>query len=701
MQQSPNGTGNNSDPSGVLIKRRARARAMGVMFVTTLVFYCVTANFELLKFYEWRMSDYFFQLRSHVAPPALPSNIVVVSIDEISMQEIGKQWPWPRTIHADLVSALDRAGAKVVAFDMLFPEPTDEKIDLEFAQAIKVAGNVILGETYQVTKEQGYRQEIRVLPLPLFKKAAQSTGALSMIRDDDGFIRRNNLTHAGIPTLPRQIVSYYLNTSDGASDLGQTSVGFEATFAFPPGPIVINYLGVPRSIPTISYYQVLSYQDTLPKDFLKDKIVLVGHSLQATPDLNVVDHYPYPLYGKSHAPIAGVEIHATIVDMLIRDRYFTQIPQLHQGLIFLAVLILGAVLLWRFTHWAGALFYSMLVFTLITSYMLLFIYFDGLILVVTPFLFLTLFFIAERVYGYAIADRDKRFIQKAFKHYISPALVEELIENPGQLKLSGEFREASVLFTDLVGFTSIVEGMEPMAMRRMLTEYFDNMLTVLLKHDGTLDKFIGDAMMCLFGVPVSTSVHPRQAAATAWDMQCRLAALNFEWQERFGQDAVTLAMRIGVNTGTVVAGNVGATNIFNYTVMGDAVNLAARLESANKQYGTNILLGESTFLLSDDEFDARKLDCIRVQGKKKPVVTYELLGRKNSVSGYKAEQIELYHAAFSQYQEMEFQSAITKLEKALLLGLDKPSEILRDRCLQYLISSPSADWDGVYTMTKK
>jgi adenylate cyclase len=239
--------------------------------------------------------------------------------------------------------------------------------------------------------------------------------------------------------------------------------------------------------------------------------------------------------------------------------------------------------------------------------------------------------------------------------------------------------------------------MEPMKLRALLTQYFTKMIDIMQENNGTLDKLIGDAIMCFFGVPISTPEHHLQAARTAWGMQLGLKELNAEWVK---QGLPELGMRIGVNSGQVVAGNIGTDTLFNYTIMGDCVNLGARLESANKFYGTNLMVGEATQPYIKDEFELRQLDLVKVKGKDKAVAIYEMLGPKGKVAADKLQNREIYETALNHYFEGVFEQAAALFQQNIDDFQDTAAVLLLERC-HVLIEEPPRQWDGVYAWTSK
>jgi adenylate cyclase len=290
-------------------------------------------------------------------------------------------------------------------------------------------------------------------------------------------------------------------------------------------------------------------------------------------------------------------------------------------------------------------------------------------------------------------------IKRAFQNYVAPAIVKQMLDDPRRLKLGGEAYDVTVIFTDLEGFTSVAETLSPEALKQRLTTYFKAMMDVLLVEHATLDKFIGDAIMVYFGCPVPDADHPQQACRAALAMQRRLAALNDEWR-RVGAPA--LQMRIGVNTGTATAGNMGTDEIFNYTILGDCVNLASRLEGVNKYYGTRIIVGDDTRSRVDGLFEWRELDWIRVKGKAHPVAIHELLGEAHGLSDRMRSIRDRYAEGLRLYRMRNWSDAAEEFRSVLDLDPnDGPSRTLLDRCMHAAQDPPPEPWDGVYALATK
>ena len=319
--------------------------------------------------------------------------------------------------------------------------------------------------------------------------------------------------------------------------------------------------------------------------------------------------------------------------------------------------------------------------------------------VVAPMVAATAVFASTSAYRFALGQRERRLIKRAFQHYVAPAIVQQMLDDPARLKLGGEARDVTVIFTDLAGFTSFAEHLTPEALRERLSTYFKAMMDVLLAEDATLDKFIGDAIMVYFGCPIADPAHPHKACRAALAMQHRLDELNEEWQ-RAG--APTVHMRIGINTGTAIAGNMGTDEIFNYTILGDCVNLASRLEGANKYYGTRIMVGEDTWSRVNNAFEARELDWIRVKGKARPVAIFELLSETSTLPDRMRSIRDQYARGLELYRERKWNEAAETFRTVLEIDpMDGPSRTLLERCTHLAQEPPPESWDGVYVMSSK
>ncbi|MBN1533075.1 MAG: CHASE2 domain-containing protein [Spirochaetes bacterium] len=297
-------------------------------------------------------------------------------------------------------------------------------------------------------------------------------------------------------------------------------------------------------------------------------------------------------------------------------------------------------------------------------------------------------------------ESQKRFIKMAFSYYLAPGVIDEIIQNPDSLVLGGENREITIFFSDVASFSSISEKLTPPELVSFLNEYLSEMTEIILSYSGTVDKYIGDAIMAFYGAPTNFPDHAMKACLAAIDMKRRLRELQEEWRKSGRQDIISA--RMGINTGMAVVGNMGSKSKMDYTAMGDAVNLASRLEGANKYYSTNAMISESTYEMVKEQVEARRLDIIRVVGKKEAVGIYELLGKKGTLPDRMYGMLEKYTQALGAFEERDWKHARHLFRQGLqTVDDDGPSLTYIERCNQFLRKPPPKNWDGVYSMKSK
>jgi adenylate cyclase len=304
------------------------------------------------------------------------------------------------------------------------------------------------------------------------------------------------------------------------------------------------------------------------------------------------------------------------------------------------------------------------------------------------------------VFHYFTEERRRKEIKSAFSRYVSDNVIDEMLNNPDQLKLGGEEKEISVLFCDLIGFTTYAETYTPNAMITILSEYFNEMTEQIFNHEGLLKEYVGDEIMAIFGAPLEQEDHAKRACLTALDMQNRLLKMQQIWLD---MDRPALKARAGVNTGVMLVGNVGSKYRFSYGALGDPVNLGSRLEGLNKIYGTDILIGEETARLVKDSFLLREIDYVRVKGKEKPVRVYELLGNKDfSLPSEKEEAFQIYSAGLEAYRSRRWKDAIDLFERGQkFYSDDKTFEVMAQRSRLCQKTPPGDEWDGVFIERRK
>lgn len=682
-------------------------------------------------FFRTESQTYDWRVRLATEPPANPiDDIVIVDIDERSIQKLGSYHHWTRDYWSKLISFLDSAGVKMIGLDVIFdPNPRHPEEDLKLQKTIADAGNVCLAFYFSMADEKNFRPAMVNEPenldykrfmyevpdelslnlmsqdrfepsYPVFLNASYTAGFVSLFADPDGIIRRIPLllrfNQHVYPAFPFQIflkikgikeIDYLGNKSHlllRADDQSQISIPIDIH-----GQMLIRYAGGFNSFRYISFYDVLS--NNIDANYFKDKIVLVGSSLAGFYDLRSTPLQP---------AFPGVEINANIIYQLLNQRFIYQMSSFSRFLLVLIIAILsGAVLI--FLRPLGSVIYSVVfVFLVILIGVYALENFSFWLPLIPLLLTVVIAFSINYVYRYLFEEKDKRQIRKIFSHYVSPSVVEILLKNPDMVKLGGEKKFCTVLFSDIVGFTSLSETMEPTKLVHLLNDYMTSMTNVIFQNKGMLDKYEGDAIMAVFGAPVEIPESPELACNAALDMQKQLKMLVEYWK-KIGRPA--LQTRIGINSGDMVVGNMGSDTRFDYTVVGDAVNLASRLESANEVYNTHIMIGEQTYAKVQDKFITRPLDLLRVKGKKTPVRVYELIARKEDKlpTGY-SEMIQEYHQGFKEYLQRNWNNAIQHFQKALhFVPDDGPSKLYLERCREFSQNPPGANWDGVYVMQTK
>lgn len=626
---------------------------------------------------EQKGLDLLFLLRGALPPP---EDLIVVAVDEPSFAELKLQWPWPRSVHAKLVERLSRAGARVIALDILFSEPSSPSEDAALADALARARTVVLASDLRVVETARVQQTLLVAPLPAFERAAAGVGIVNLAQDADGVIRGARLATKGFPSF--------------AALVARAAGG---QLPPPDVPFMINYPGPSPAVRTVSYAQALQ-PDGAPDEVFRGKIVFVGRAMG--PAGRPVDdaHYtPFFLKGRRLTP--GVEIHAAIVDTVLRRRPIeTAGAAAHLGWA-LAWSLAAAVLAGRLSPWAG------LAMTL------------GLV-AMQGMLAVGAFSAAEYwipwvgsagaggvVYGSTVAlrwrqtERERAFIRRAFQHYVHPAVVQELLEQPDKLRPGGESVEATVLFSDLEGFTRIAEPLSPQELVALLNRYLSAMTDVILAHRGMLDQTMGDGILALWGVPVPTPAHALDACRAALAMQDRLATFN---RELMADGHRPLRMRIGIQTGEVVAGNIGSPERFHYGVVGDTVNLASRLEGVNTLYATGVIVGDGTAHRVREVVLLRELDLIRVVGRDEPVRIFECVGLRGEQPEGLGALLTTFESGLEAYRARDWARALGEFERALAVAPgDGPSRVHLERSRQFLVEPPAEDWDGVYAARSK
>lgn len=518
------------------------------------------------------------------------------------------------------------------------------------------------------------------------------------IDQEDGVVRQvETLVQVGkryFPALSLKMLSHYLGESievvGDETGVLEIRLGEKVFHPFPSSAFWVNYKGPQKTFRHHSMADILDR--TIPIEQLRDKMVLMGVTEVGVLDLRVTpvsEAYP------------GVEVHANLLDNLLSDTYF-RYDVSNDIYTLLLILFFGlalGIILPRMK-----LVYSIgLVILLLAGYTLLH-RFAVVYWLTWPsyiYVFLTIFLTAVGVtqYMFFVADKDKRFIKGAFQQYLSPVVINQLMDDPDKLQLGGEERVMTALFSDVKGFSTISEQLTPNELVFLLNEYLTEMSNIILKYEGTVDKFEGDAIIAFFGAPIDFPDHATRAALVCLEMQSRLAEMRLQWRKEGREE---LYHRIGINTGPMVVGNMGSSSRFDYTIMGNDVNLAARLEGVNKMYKNEILMSERTYQSCKETIEARELDMIRVVGINEPVRIYEILGRKGELDNHRRQAFEIFSRGLEFYRRQDWDQAEHYFKETLArIPEEGPASIFVERCYEYRQAPPPPDWDKVYVATSK
>ncbi|MFZ5858896.1 MAG: CHASE2 domain-containing protein [Chloroflexota bacterium] len=556
-------------------------------------------------------------------------DVVVIAIDDLSLKWVGLQWPWPRAKLAEIVTKLNEAGAKVVGLDILFFEASaDPSGDEALARALDESQNA-------VTVMQIFRQPGTVtlnLPRPILN-SLDGMGITSIKSDVDAITRSlqayDTFGEDVYFNWAFEIARLYLGV-DTPTDWTSTGLTFNGqTVPLQRGDLIVDMAGPAGTIPTYSATALLE-GDVLAQnpDALRGKIVLVGLT-----SITLKDVFPTPFSAKSPTP--GVEIVANAVEMMIHGSYLRESPPWVGLLAILLAAILAAVIsrLQRPSLTLALLGLAMALYAL-AGY-LTFRFARLYLPMIGPQLMLFLGVLLPTIEQAVSQELEKRRVRNLFTRFISPEMVDQLIATQDINSLNKR-ANVSILFSDIRGFTTLSEKLAPEEVVALLNPYLEAMTGVIYQHGGTVDKYEGDAIIAFFGEPVSYPDHARRAVRAAVDMRTALDELKARW-EREGSPRPNLEMGIGVHSGEVFVGLLGSAQRINYTVIGDAANLASRLQDLTKTYQWPILISESTQRQVQEEFETEFVDSVVVKGKTEPVNTYKVTGRKGAepIKGWK------------------------------------------------------------------
>jgi len=397
-------------------------------------------------------------------------------------------------------------------------------------------------------------------------------------------------------------------------------------------------------------------------------------------------------------PLVGV--HANLYNSIVTGQLLREVRRSWRLPLYLVTALLVA--LYAIQHGAARVAFStvLLVLLYISVALLLFIRYAWIVELAGPVIVIVTTAGAVFYQSYRREERHRAFIRGAFEQYMNPNIVERIAGDPESLKLGGQELDATAFFSDVAGFTTISESLSSQDLVALLNEYLTAMTEIVFEYDGLLDKYEGDAIIAIFGAPVQSTDHAMKACYASLDMQRKLLVMRERWR---AEGKPELTARIGLNSGLMTVGNMGSTMRFDYTMMGDTVNLASRLEGANKEYGTHLMCSEFTIERCDGSVLARELDLLRVKGKQQPVRVYEVYAKADDVvESTRAAAVAHYLRGLELYRDRQFAAAAPQFEAALALQPeDGPSQTYLERCLFYIKTPPPPEWDGVFTMTTK
>jgi len=733
--------------------------ALFIILVALIAFFLDT---PFLRFMELKTLDLRMASRGQIAPGG---EVVIATIDEKSLSEIGRwPWSrtvvarlvdtlkryGAKAVGFDVVfsepddnsslktitklsNELNAIGLKNPRLSKLLQGKKQEAdTDAILAKSIEKANNVTLGYFFHMSKkEMGHLTarnmadgekiisnskypmvQVRsksddsnlihaqgVVPsLKNLSQAAENSGYFNAFPDPDGVIRWSPLVikmgehyyyslaigtllqYLDMPPVKLSVAEYGVESIQ----LGDLPIPVDES-----GRLLINYMGPAKTFPHYSITDIL--HGRLSPDLFKDRIVIIGatatgiYDLRVTPFSNV-----YP----------GVEIHANVVDNILHQNFLEHSAWVTFLDVFLIIVLGLAVGLSiprvRAVYGVFLSLGMMAAFIVINAFV--FIHFRIWLNMIYPLLTMATIYLMITVYRYITEEREKKRIRGAFQYYLTASVMNEILKDPSKLKLGGDKKDLTVMFSDIRGFTTISEKLSPQDLVHLLNEYLTAMTDIVFKYDGLLDKYIGDAIMAVWGDPVDQPDHALRGCRTALDMMASLKVLQEKWQKE-GWPLVDIG--IGLNSGDMVVGNMGSDMRFDYTVMGDNVNLGSRLEGTNKEYGTHIIISESTYNKVKDDMFCRELDAVRVKGKKLPVRIYELLCEKKDAAPFES-CMQLFEAGLAKYKEGAWDEAIALFRKALDISPEDPPSLLYiSRCEELKAHPPEGVWDGVFTMTKK
>uniref|UniRef100_A0A7C4VS27 Adenylate/guanylate cyclase domain-containing protein n=1 Tax=Desulfatirhabdium butyrativorans TaxID=340467 RepID=A0A7C4VS27_9BACT len=718
-------------------------------------------SISFLELVELKAWDLHFRQRGTKHPSG---QIVFVSIDEESVNKIGR-WPWPRRKMALLLQAVEKSGAKAIGLDMGFFEPDlglrrqaildaqqairtafgtqvesiasflnalsqEEDDDMILAQTIRsLSIPIVLGHFFyfnpkgflpphppvQVLNKASISLVRQLAPpapgtlaeatgmetnLSLFEEQSPFSASFNVFADPDGTVRWMPLViryeqrlfpSLALQTLSASFPEHQLMVVTDSYGIFEIRFGPVRIPTNNRGEILVNHYGPGYTFPYFSAVNLMEAQAI--SENLKNRIVIIGNTTVGLHDMRPTPFDPV---------FPGVELHCAVMENILNQDFLSRSDRISPWLDMTAIILL-AVLFGFLLRFTSGFVLAAGVLVLIGGYIgfshYAFLHLKIWINHIYPLFNLIILYIGTSIHSFLTEEREKRRIRQTFGLYVQDSVVEKMLKHPELLRLGGEKKELTVLFSDIRGFTTLSESLPPEQLVTQLNEYLTEMTQIVLQNQGTLDKYIGDAIMAIFGAPLDDPDHARHACETALQMNERLKSLQERWIK---ENKPPLAIGIGINTGAMIVGNMGSERRFDYTVLGDNVNLASRLEGLTKMYGVTIIVSDSTWKQIGHIFWGRQLDRVRVKGKHQPVGIHEIMARKEADLETMEEAIRRFEDGIQAYMAAQWDTAISHFESVLaLIPNDPPSTLYIHRCQQLVQKPPDAHWECITTIDYK
>lgn len=701
-------------------------QALGIGIVTSLVsfllYFSGTLGWLERPIWDWRV-------RWLARPGAATDDIVTIMIDQNSLDDARDQfgfgWPWPRQVYAYILDFVSRGGAKAIAFDLIFTDASAAggEDDALFGQAIArgipfvgaFSGSQTTGaftewpmdinDIYPEVKEE-QRNMIQTkldfkrasFPVPEVRGNASLLGNVMSSPDDDAVFRSmfpfRVFDNRWVPNLGLATVLATAGPDDLPINImpRHLTVGTRRIPLTRQGEAVLRYRGPTQTHRAFNATAILQSEARLLEnreplidpEVFKGKTIFLGATAPGLMDLK-----PTPV-GRTYP---GMEVHATFLDNFLSDDFIQPLQVSWVIALAIGISLLSAVAV-RCGQRAMMVCMAYPLFSVIVIGAGFLAYHWNMGLPVAPVLVSSLLAMTSAlVVNFALEGRQKRFIKQAFRQYLSPVVIDRLLASPDHLVLGGEEKTLSILFSDVQGFTSISERLSPSQLTSLLNEYLTAMTDIIHQHGGTIDKYEGDAIIAFWNAPLDQEDHATRAIRAGLECNETLMGLREDFQQRYQADLIA---RIGINTGPVVVGNMGSRQRFDYSFLGDAGNLASRLEGINKAFGTRLLVSEDTLRASHYAFPAREISRIRVVGRQHPVTVYEPL--LETLHNKQHEHYQKFNAALQLYYQGDFTEAQARFEQ--LSHSDPAATSYVQRCSQ-LVKNHPREWDGIWEFTEK